>query len=208
MKRKGQAEMVDSSFLEDAACSAKSKKFSPFPESKDAVLKPVKLTQRELYKPPTTEEVNRLQETENLFHSSLLRMQIEELLKEVILSEEKRKKIDLFVQEVTTLLSSVPETNFTEIADQSWLPPGIKVPLLQIPFTVKGRFRMAPPCSLNVVGSYPLGTCTKPDINVDLAVTMPPVSIIAIKMHSPAAMPPFHTKHFLSLIHSKLDTQF
>ncbi|KAG2466610.1 NOL6 protein, partial [Polypterus senegalus] len=101
-------------------------------------------------------------------------IEIEELLKEVILSEEKRKKIDLFVQEVTTLLSSVPETKFTEIADQSWLPPGIKVPLLQIPFTVKGRFRMAPPRSLNVVGSYPLGTCTKPDVNVDLAVTMPP----------------------------------
>lgn len=36
----------------------------------------LKLSRRELYKPPTSEELNQLKETENLFHSSLLRMQV------------------------------------------------------------------------------------------------------------------------------------
>lgn len=141
----------------------------------DGVLKAVKLTKQELYKPPTNEELNRLQETESLFHSSLLRMQMEELLKEVTLSERRRKTIDSLVQEVTSLLASVPETTDTELSDQSWVPRGVKVPLLQVPYSVKGRFRMAPPLSVKLVGSYPLGTCSKPDVNVDLAVTMPAI---------------------------------
>ncbi|MGH0138393.1 UNVERIFIED_CONTAM: hypothetical protein FKN15_040823 [Acipenser sinensis] len=100
---------------------------------------------------------------------------MEELLKEVTLSERRRKTIDSLVQEVTSLLASVPETTDTELSDQSWMPRGVKVPLLQVPYSVKGRFRMAPPHSVKLVGSYPLGTCSKPDVNVDLAVTMPAI---------------------------------
>ncbi|GCC43194.1 hypothetical protein chiPu_0027140, partial [Chiloscyllium punctatum] len=40
------------------------------------VIEAVKLNKRELYKPPTNEELNQLKETENLFHSTLLRMQV------------------------------------------------------------------------------------------------------------------------------------
>ncbi|MGH0187725.1 UNVERIFIED_CONTAM: hypothetical protein FKN15_025700 [Acipenser sinensis] len=101
--------------------------------------------------------------------------EMEELLKEVTLSERRRKTIDSLVQEVTSLLASVPETTDTELSDQSWMPRGVKVPLLQVPYSVKGRFRMAPPHSVKLVGSYPLGTCSKPDVNVDLAVTMPAI---------------------------------
>ena len=53
----------------------------------------------------------------------------------------------------------------------------MKVPFLQVPFSVKGRFRFLPPAELRVVGSYLLGTCIKPEINVDVAVTMPRVSL-------------------------------
>lgn len=35
---------------------------------------------------------------------------------------------------------------------------------------------MTPPASIDVIGSYPLGTCTKPRVVVDLAVTIPAVS--------------------------------
>ncbi|XP_066568043.1 nucleolar protein 6 [Amia ocellicauda] len=139
----------------------------------DGVLRPVKLSRGELYKPPTTEELNTLRETESLFHCSLLKMQMEELLKEVVLSERRRRLIDTFVQEVTELLQDVPHTPDTELCDQSWLPKGVKVPFLQVPNIVKGRFHMAPPASVSLVGSYPLGTCTKPHVTVDLAVTMP-----------------------------------
>lgn len=42
----------------------------------EGFLQPVKLSQAELYKEPTSEELNRLRETESLFHSSLLRLQV------------------------------------------------------------------------------------------------------------------------------------
>lgn len=35
---------------------------------------------------------------------------------------------------------------------------------------------MTPPASIDLIGSYPLGTCTKPRVLVDLAVTIPAVS--------------------------------
>ncbi|KAM9509042.1 nucleolar protein 6 [Guaruba guarouba] len=134
---------------------------------------PAKLSRAELYKPPTNEELNRLKETEDLFHSSLLRLQIEELLKEVTLKETKKKKIDAFLHEINSLLSAIPETPETELTDQAWLPKDVKVPFLQVPFSVKGRFHFMPPAELKVVGSYLLGTCIRPEINVDMAVTMP-----------------------------------
>ncbi|XP_075383089.1 nucleolar protein 6 isoform X2 [Mycteria americana] len=136
-------------------------------------LQPSKLSRAELYKPPTSEELSQLKETEDLFHSSLLRLQVEELLKEVTLKETKKKKIDAFLHEINSLLSAIPETPETELIDQAWLPKGVKVPFLQVPFSVKGRFRFLPPAELKVVGSYLLGTCIKPEINVDVAVTMP-----------------------------------
>ncbi|XP_078407472.1 nucleolar protein 6 [Cetorhinus maximus] len=137
------------------------------------VIGAVKLSKRELYKPPTNEELNQLKETENLFHSTLLRMQIEELLKEVKLKEKKRKAIDTFLHEVKNFLSNIPETKQVDVTDQSWLSKGVKVPFLQMPYNIKGKFHFLPPASVKVIGSYLLGTCIKPEINVDVAVTMP-----------------------------------
>ncbi|XP_037654304.1 nucleolar protein 6 [Choloepus didactylus] len=137
------------------------------------LLQPMKLSQAELYKEPTNEELNHLRETEILFHSSLLRLQVEELLKEVRLSEKKKERIDAFLQEVNQRILRVPSTPETELTDQEWLPAGVRVPLHQVPFTVKGCFRFLPPAHITIVGSYLLGTCIRPDINVDVALTMP-----------------------------------
>ncbi|NXU75922.1 NOL6 protein, partial [Oreotrochilus melanogaster] len=133
----------------------------------------VKLSRAELYKPPTSEELSRLKETEDLFHSSLLRLQIEELLKEVTLKETKKKKIDAFLHEINSLLSAIPETPEAELTDQAWLPRDVRIPILQVPFNVKGRFHFLPPEQLQVVGSYLLGTCIKPEINVDVGFPCP-----------------------------------
>ncbi|KAB1252202.1 Nucleolar protein 6 [Camelus dromedarius] len=122
----------------------------------EGLLQPVKLSRAELYKEPTNEELNRLRETESLFHSSLLRLQVllggwvEELLKEVKLSEKKKERIDAFLREVNQRIMRVPSTPETE-----------------------GCFRFLPPAQVTVVGSYLLGTCIRPDINVDVALTMP-----------------------------------
>ncbi|XP_027472655.1 nucleolar protein 6 isoform X2 [Zalophus californianus] len=139
----------------------------------EGLLQPVKLSRAELYKEPTNEELTRLRETESLFHSSLLCLQVEELLKEVRLPEKKKERIDTFLREVNHRVLKVPSTPRTELTDQTWLPAGVRVPLHQVPYTVKGCFRFLPPAQVIVVGSYLLGTCVRPDINVDMAVTMP-----------------------------------
>ncbi|KAK9408751.1 nucleolar protein 6 [Crotalus adamanteus] len=141
--------------------------------SSEGLLQPVKLGKSELYKVPTNEELSHLKETENLFHSNLLRLQIEELLKEVTLKEKKKQRIDAFLHEISAMLRNVPELPARDITDQSWLPKGVKVPILQVPFKVKGKFHFLPPAEVKVVGSYLLGTCIKPEVNVDVAVTMP-----------------------------------
>ncbi|KAL7985724.1 hypothetical protein Chor_013656 [Crotalus horridus] len=62
---------------------------------------------------------------------------IEELLKEVTLKEKKKQRIDAFLHEISAMLRN--------ITDQSWLPKGVKVPILQVPFKVKGKFHFLPP---------------------------------------------------------------
>nr|XP_019589881.1 PREDICTED: nucleolar protein 6 isoform X2 [Rhinolophus sinicus] len=150
-----------------------SKKRTVAGSSMEGLLRPVKLSRAELYKDPTSEELNHLRETESLFHSSLLRLQVEELLKEVKLSEKKKERIDAFLREINQRIMRVPSTPETELIDQAWLPDGVQVPLHQVPYTVKGCFRFLPPAQVTVVGSYLLGTCIRPDINVDVALTMP-----------------------------------
>lgn len=72
------------------------------------------------------------------------------------------------------------------MSDLSWLSGAVKVPFLLVPKTTKAKFHMAPPASVDLIGSYPLGTCTKPRVMVDLAVTIPAVS---------------HLPHFFFLFH-------
>ncbi|XP_045696803.1 nucleolar protein 6 [Phyllostomus hastatus] len=171
----GDPEMMEPS-LEGTVKEGKkesSKKHTVAGSSVEGLLQPVKLSRAELYKEPTSEELNRLRETESLFHSSLLRLQVEELLKEVRLSEKKKERIDAFLRDVNQRIMRVPSTPETELTDQAWLPAGVQVPLHQVPYTVKGCFRFLPPTQVTVVGSYLLGTCIRPDINVDVALTMP-----------------------------------
>lgn len=63
-----------------------------------------------------------------------------------------------------------------QVSDLSWLSGTVKVPFLLVPKVTKGKFHMAPPASVDLIGSYPLGTCVKPRIKVDLAATIPAVS--------------------------------
>lgn len=45
-------------------------------------------------------------------------MQMEELLKEVALSEYRKKRMDSFIQQITDLLKTVPETPVVEVSTQ------------------------------------------------------------------------------------------
>uniref|UniRef100_A0A8C3ASE6 Nucleolar protein 6 n=1 Tax=Cyclopterus lumpus TaxID=8103 RepID=A0A8C3ASE6_CYCLU len=160
--------------VEENEAPVKAKRSKPeMAGGEEEVYHPVKLSRSDLYRPPTAEELNQLKETESLFHCSLLKMQMEELLKEVALSERRKQQIDSFIQAVTKLLQTVPNSSDVELSDLSWLSSAVKVPFLLVPKTTKGKFHMAPPASVDLIGSYPLGTCTKPRIMVDLAVTIP-----------------------------------
>ncbi|KAM7416491.1 hypothetical protein PAMA_018513 [Pampus argenteus] len=158
---------------ENKACANVKRSKPEEDEGEEVVYHPVKLSRSDLYRPPTAEELNQLKEAESLFHCSLLKMQMEELLKEVALSERRKGQINSFVQKVTKLLQTVPHSSDVEVSDLSWLSGAVKVPFLLVPKTSKGKFHMAPPTSVDLIGSYPLGTCTKPRIMVDLAVTIP-----------------------------------
>ncbi|XP_041957750.1 nucleolar protein 6 [Alosa sapidissima] len=136
------------------------------------LVRPLKVSNKDLYKAPTPEELNQLKETESLFHCSLLKMQMEELLKEVALSDNKKRLVDSFVLKITELLQSVPESSVVEVSDTTWLSK-VEVPFILVPKSTKGKFHMEPPASVALIGSYPLGTCIKPRVAVDLMVTIP-----------------------------------
>ena len=45
---------------------------------------------------------------------------------------------------------------------------------------MKGRFQFLQPQTVKVVGSYLLGTMTKPDLNVDLVLYIPEVPSVVL----------------------------
>ncbi|XP_053670273.1 nucleolar protein 6 [Anopheles nili] len=64
---------------------------------------------KELYKPPTVEELNRLKETENYYHSNLFRMQTEEMLKEVRVPTKLGRFVQVWIEEFKEVLQTVED---------------------------------------------------------------------------------------------------
>lgn len=46
----------------------------------------------------------------------------------------------------------------------------------------KGRFQFLPPSDVKVTGSFPLDTCVKPHIHVDVIVEMPKVWVLYLTL--------------------------
>lgn len=131
-----------------------------------------KLSKDNLYKPPTSEELNTLKETENLFHSNLFRLQIDELLAEV--KVKKKVKVDDWILNVQSLLLGLPDGELYDINDQKWIKAtGIAFPICQIPFENKGVFRFLKPAEIHLIGGYPLQLSCQSSLKIDFAVKMP-----------------------------------
>lgn len=64
-----------------------------------------------LYKQPTAEELSQLRETENLFHSNLFRLQIEEVLNEVRLKDKYKALFEIWFGELKAVIESIEETD-------------------------------------------------------------------------------------------------
>ncbi|KAL3865413.1 hypothetical protein ACJMK2_042804 [Sinanodonta woodiana] len=136
--------------------------------------KKIKLSKKKLYMPPTNDELNQLRETENLFHSSLFRMQISELLSEVRLKEKRKRIMNIAAKELGQILIKLPAGKEHDLMHQKWLTQsGFQVPLNQNPWEVKGKFRFLPPKEATILGSFISDTCVKPDVHLDMMVVIP-----------------------------------
>uniref|UniRef100_A0A182UAY7 Nucleolar protein 6 n=1 Tax=Anopheles melas TaxID=34690 RepID=A0A182UAY7_9DIPT len=135
---------------------------------------------KELYKPPTVEEINRLKETENYYHSNLFRMQTEEMLKEVRVPSKVGRFSHVWVEQFKQFLHSIEDG-----ASDRWLHEleydGVQFPLplasMQHAQEVLGkeRFRYVQQHQVRVIGGCDgmLRTSFGKPLVVDLLLVMP-----------------------------------
>lgn len=130
---------------------------------------------KKLHKPPTAEELNHLKETQNLFHSNLFRLQIDEMLKEIQVKEKKKNEFELWFKKFCNALLKLKDNdNKYELSDQQWLKKyNVKIPILQMPYSVNGTFQFKKPSKVSLIGSYNTNLLIGPRIVVDVAVEMP-----------------------------------
>ncbi|XP_059490211.1 nucleolar protein 6 [Neocloeon triangulifer] len=165
---------------ESSANGSKSKKrlLPPISPSAGGESKKKKL-KKELFKPPTAEEMTRLRETENLFHSNLFRLEIEEMMKEVQVKEKHKKRFQGWFAQLQTFLGNLKKSQEFDLSNLSWL----KKSNVTIPVNVDlskfiGTFTFFKPASVSVVGSYAANCCLAPNIEIDVRVEMPKASFL------------------------------
>jgi len=95
------------------------------------------------------------------------------MLSEVKLKEKWLPKINKWVKQFESLLSSLKSLESREITDQLWLT--VKVPIIQEPFDVKGMFCFEAPKSVKVFGSYGLGTAIRLQTLIDISIEIPSI---------------------------------
>ncbi|XP_072050523.1 nucleolar protein 6-like [Amphiura filiformis] len=134
-----------------------------------------KVSKEKLYKPPTSEELASLKETQTLYQSSLFKFKMQELISEVQLPEKKKKTLTSLLHSLNDVLTSLPDQKITDLSDTSWLTKHVKVPLQWAKTQLKGEVCFQKPSSVKVVGSFLLDTCLYSSLNVDVAVEMPMV---------------------------------
>ncbi|CAL1536080.1 unnamed protein product [Lymnaea stagnalis] len=122
----------------------------------------------------SSQEIARLKETEALFHSSLFRLQVSELLKEVSVKQKLKSRIEEATEALIETIKKLPAGKECKITERQWLEArGFKLPVTERPFQVKGSFQFLPPTNLRLTGSALHDTLVKPDVQPDLVVQMP-----------------------------------
>ncbi|ANB12893.1 Utp22p [Sugiyamaella lignohabitans] len=128
----------------------------------------------------SAQDVQIARETSELFKSNIFKMQIDELLTELALSEKYTQSLDKFLFQLNHVLQQ-------SSSREQELSLGQAVKLvsskkLAIPFPdpkpspdIKYKFKIAHPESINIVGSYSIKTAvTQPEgVSIDLLITMP-----------------------------------
>ncbi|XP_073959945.1 nucleolar protein 6 Mat89Ba [Choristoneura fumiferana] len=134
-----------------------------------------RLKAKSLYRQPTVNELNRLQETENLFNSNLFRLQIEEILEEVKLKEKHVKKIQTWLEELKKHLQSIPEDDEEYNLSEKTLIKKLKVKLPVNNHLDRTRctFQFHKFKDIEIVGSYALGCAINSKLVIDVQITVP-----------------------------------
>lgn len=83
----------------------------------EAAPKKKKKFENSLYKQPTVEELSQLRETENLFHSNLFRLQIEEVLNEVRLKDKYKALFEIWFEKLKATIESIEETEEVPVSN-------------------------------------------------------------------------------------------
>lgn len=114
---------VNSREIEPHTLNQEKKRKKVTDELNEAAPKKKKKFENSLYKQPTVEELSQLRETENLFHSNLFRLQIEEVLNEVRLKDKYKALFEIWFGKLKATIESIEETeeisvgNATELCD-------------------------------------------------------------------------------------------
>ncbi|XP_043253264.1 nucleolar protein 6 [Colletes gigas] len=133
-----------------------------------------KKLQPDLYKQPTVEELNQLRETENLFHSNLFRLQIEEMLNEIRIKDKYKSLFDVWFKKLQMTVESMDETKQYRLADNKFQQElEAHIPMPNIRKRTKGEFEFLKPSNIVVVGSYAFDATVGPNITVDVMIEMP-----------------------------------
>ncbi|XP_055379758.1 nucleolar protein 6 [Condylostylus longicornis] len=132
---------------------------------------------KNLYKPATVEEINRLRETETQFHSNLFRMQIEEIIQELKIKEKVKIFVNDWLSQFNAFLDEMEsQTEKLDSCNLTW----VKACQFKSPFrrknTVKQKFQfqfLKPSKPAVFVGSFVSNTIIDSLMTIDICVEMP-----------------------------------
>ncbi|RLU24256.1 hypothetical protein DMN91_004467 [Ooceraea biroi] len=165
---------ADDHELEPHTSSQEKKRKKVTDELTERVPKKRKKLEKNLYKQPTVEELNQLRETENLFHSNLFRLQIEEVLDEVKLKDKYKALFELWFEKLRAVIESIEETAEVPLMGNNLEDKlGIRIPVPHVPEETKGVFKFLKPSDIKAIGSYNSGCILGPTVTVDVMIEMP-----------------------------------
>lgn len=134
-----------------------------------------RLKTKSLYRQPTANELNRLQETANLFNSNLFRLQIEEILEEVKVKEKTENKFQQWYIDFKNHLLSISEDGKEYDLTENTLAKKLKVklPISNRLSKTKCMFRFHKFTNIEIVGSYSLGCSINSKLRINVQITVP-----------------------------------
>ncbi|CAF0704690.1 unnamed protein product [Brachionus calyciflorus] len=129
----------------------------------------------EFYKAPTAEEMYTLKNTENLYHSNLLRLQLDELLSEIKVSEDKGRVYNALINDLIKSLKSMKPVKDVKYSDlKLFEAKNLTVPLGDLCKKVmkEGSYTFEAPKNVNLIGSFLSQTQLKTSENVSADICL------------------------------------